>query len=127
MKDKRPVFLPVNPLKFPLPFVALASILHRISGVVLFGAFGYFLYLLQVALPSPAGFEEVHSLLSQPLHQFVLFACLSALAYHFILGIKHLLLDFHIFDSKEGSKAATTVSVIFFAVMLVVIAIWIWI
>lgn len=127
MKDKRPVFLPINPFKFPLPFVAFASILHRVSGVVLFGAFGYFLFMLQIALPSAEGFEEARVLLTQPLHQFVLFVCLTALAYHVVLGIKHLLLDFHLFDTMEGSKFATTVSAILFAVMLVSIAIWIWV
>ena len=126
MEDKRPVFLPVNPLKFPLPFVALASILHRNSGVVLFGGVGYFLYLLQLALSSPTGFEEARMLLSQPPHQFALFTVLAALAYHFVLGVKHLLLDFHLFDTIKGSKVATIVSVIAFAIILVLIAIWIW-
>ena len=126
MDDKRPVFLPVNPLKFRLPFVAFTSILHRISGVVLFGAFFYFLYLLQIALPSPEGFEQARTLLTNPLHQFVLFGSLAALAYHFVLGIKHLLLDFHLFDTIDGSKYATIVSAVSFSIFLVLITVWIW-
>jgi len=50
MEDKRPVYLSVNPLKFTFPVAALASIAHRITGVLLFVAVGYFLYLLQLAL-----------------------------------------------------------------------------
>ncbi|XOV83319.1 MAG: succinate dehydrogenase, cytochrome b556 subunit [bacterium] len=126
MKDKRPVFLPVNPFKFPLPFVAFASILHRISGIALLFAVGYFLYLLQLALSSPAGFEQAHNALAQPIHQLAMFVSLAALAYHFILGVKHLLLDFHLFDTTKGSQLATTISFCLFAILLILIAVWIW-
>ncbi len=126
MDDKRPVFLSINPFVFRFPLTALASILHRISGVVLFGAVGYFLYLLDGALESPAALEHARTMLSQPVHQLTIFASLLALVYHLILGIKHLLLDFHIGDSLEGSNLATKVCVGLFAVFAVAIAVWIW-
>ena len=126
MKDKRPVYLSVNPLKFTFPIAAPASIVHRVTGALLFIAVAYLLYLLQLALQSPAGFAEVLAMLSTPLHQLAMFATLGALAYHFVLGIKHLLLDFHLLDSLEGSRNATIVSLILFAVLLIMIALWIW-
>ena len=126
MEDKRPVYLSVNPFKFWFPLAALASIFHRITGVVLFPAVGYFLYILQLALPSEEGFERVRDMLGQPIHQLVLFVCLSALAYHFVLGVKHLLLDFHIGDSLEGSKFATLSSLGLFALLELLLAFWIW-
>lgn len=127
MQDKRPVYLSVNPLKFTFPIAALASIVHRITGALLFIAVAYLLYLLQLALQSPAGFAEVRALLDTPLHQLGMFATLGALAYHFVLGVKHLLLDFHLLDSLEGSRYATLVSLVLFAVLLILIAVWIWV
>ena len=126
MEDKRPVYLSVNPFKFWFPLPALASIFHRITGMVLFLAVGYFLYLLQWALPSAEGFEQARSMLSQPLHQFTLFICLSALAYHLVLGVRSLLLDFHIGVTLDGSKIATITCLTLFSVLAVLIAIWIW-
>lgn len=126
MKDKRPVYLSVNPLKFTFPIAALASIAHRITGVFLFVAVGYFLYLLQIALESPEGFDHARSVLTQPLHQVVMSGALASLAYHLVLGVKHLLLDFHLFDSLKGSRQATVASLVIFAILLMLITIWIW-
>ncbi len=126
MKDKRPVYLSVNPFEFSFPIAALASIVHRISGAFLVIGVGYFLYLLDLSLASPAGFDAAQETLAQPAHQLALFAFLSALTYHLILGIKHLLLDFHIADSLEGSKTATIVSLVVFVVAEIGLILWIW-
>ena len=126
MKDKRPVYLSVNPLQFNFPIAALASIAHRISGVLLLVALGYFLYLLALALPSPAGFEEARAMLSEPIHQVVLFLCMSAVIYHFILGVKHILLDFHIADTLAGSRRLTIACLAIFVVCEGALGVWIW-
>ena len=38
---ERPVFISVSPFTFAFPFTALASIAHRITGVLLFLGMGY--------------------------------------------------------------------------------------
>ena len=126
MKDKRPVYLSVNPFKFNFPLAALASIVHRMTGAFLVIGVGYFLYLLDLSLSSPAGFEKAQDLLAQPFHKLTLFAFLSAITYHLILGIKHLLLDFHIADSLEGSKTATIISLAVFVVAEIGWILWMW-
>ena len=126
-QDKRPVFISISPFTFHFPLTALASITHRITGVLLFLGFGYFLYLLSMALQDEAGFEQVRSMLGQPLHQVLLFLCLSALSYHTALGIKHIFLDFHIGDSLRGSQIATAIAVVAFGVLASLSAVWIWI
>jgi succinate dehydrogenase / fumarate reductase cytochrome b subunit len=126
VKDKRPVYLSVNPLQFHFPVAALASIVHRMTGVLLLIAVGYFLYLLQLALPHPSGFDAARALLAEPTHQVILFICLSGLVYHLILGVKHLLLDFHIADSLDGSRTMTILCLSIFAACEVLLLLWIW-
>ena len=126
MKDKRPVYLSVNPLQFNFPVAALASIVHRMTGVVLLIAVGYFLYLLQLALPNPAGFDAAQALLTKPTHQGISFICLSAVVYHLILGVKHLLLDFHVADSLSGSRNMTILCLSLFAGCEILLVLWVW-
>ena len=52
---ERPVFISVSPFTFAFPFTALASIAHRITGVLLVAGIGYLLWLLQrTAMGTPS-------------------------------------------------------------------------
>ncbi|MEM1432925.1 MAG: succinate dehydrogenase, cytochrome b556 subunit [Pseudomonadota bacterium] len=106
MKSTRPTYL--NLFQFAWPVAAIASITHRITGVILFGAALGLLYVLDVALASPAGFEEARALLDVSLVQLVLWIALATLGYHLIAGIKHMLLDFHFGDTPEAARFGST-------------------
>lgn len=118
---ERPVNLDLT--KFSFPFAALASITHRITGVILFGAIGFLLWWLDQALASPAGFAEVAG---SGMFKFLAWLILCAVSYHFFAGIKHLLLDFHIADTVESGELAAKVAVGTAAVVALLLGIWIW-
>ena len=56
MNKKRPVNLDIRTIQLPL--TALTSILHRISGIMLFIFLGLILYMLSKSLESEKGFNE---------------------------------------------------------------------
>src|SRR5256885_5233218 len=60
-KKKRPLWYNLSPLNLPLP--GLVSILHRVSGVVLFLGLIAFLYLLDLSLASESGYAQAVGLL----------------------------------------------------------------
>lgn len=92
MKSKRPVNLQLNTLSFPP--MAIASILHRVSGVALFVLFPFVLYTLQLSLTSPATFSQFQTMMiTCPWSRLILWAFGSALIYHMIAGVRHLLSD----------------------------------
>ncbi|MDP1756070.1 MAG: succinate dehydrogenase, cytochrome b556 subunit, partial [Pseudohongiella sp.] len=64
MKDNRPINLDFKTLRLPLP--AITSILHRISGVIIFGGVFVLLWLLSSSLKSEAGFLDVQAWLAMP-------------------------------------------------------------
>ena len=107
MKDKRPINLDITTIKFPL--AAIASILHRISGIGLFFGVGILLYFLQISLRSEVEFERVAILFDGLLMASLLGLILLALIYHLIAGIKHLLLDLGVGESKKGAKTGTII------------------
>lgn len=108
MKTDRPVNLNL----FPQPFAAIVSITHRITGGALFVGVAFALYTLDLALSSPAGFEQAVVLIHQPFPALIFFGLLFFLNFHIIAGIKHLLLDFHIGDTLPAARAGATVVVI---------------
>jgi succinate dehydrogenase / fumarate reductase, cytochrome b subunit len=112
--DHRPINVnPSDLMAFAWPLAALASITHRIAGVILFVGIAFGLYALDLSLSSAAGFDVLKGLM------------LSALAYHFVAGIKHLLLDMEIADTVEGSKFAARVTFLVSAVLIFLAGIWV--
>ena len=110
VKDTRPVNLDLTTVKFPLP--AITSILHRISGVGLFFGIGVVLYFLQLSLESEAGFERVLELLRATPVKLTVWLILAGLLYHLIAGIKHLLMDWGLGESREGALRGAQVTLV---------------
>ena len=108
MKDTRPINLDLTTVKFPLP--AITSILHRISGVGLFFGIGVMLYFLQLSLESEAGFDRVLELLRATPVKLTIWLILAGLLYHLIAGIKHLLMDWGLGESREGARRGAQVT-----------------
>lgn len=87
----RPVYL--NLLKIRQPVTALASIAHRISGVLLVLSIPLMIWMLDRSLQSPEGYQQIADLLSQPLIKLLLLLLAWAIAHHFFAGIRFLLID----------------------------------
>ena len=123
MKGNRPVNLAVTT---NLPFTAIASITHRITGVVLFVGVGFLLYLLDLAMTSAAGFDAARALLDNVAWKLVLLAVLATLIYHFFAGIKHLLLDLHIGDTYQAARIGAYTVTGLTVVSLGLVGAWLW-
>ena len=126
MNPERPVNLPLPRLALAMPITALASILHRITGIVLFGGMFYFCYLLDLAVTDASGFDKAAALVHAPLGRLALWVILTSLAYHVLAGVKHLLLDFHLGDSFAGGRAGAWISIVLAGIAGIVVAVWLW-
>ncbi len=91
MLDKRPVYL--NLLKIRLPLTGMVSFAHRITGVILFLALPFAVYLLDLSIESEQSFADVQSILNQPIMLLVQILLLWSIAHHFFAGIRFLLID----------------------------------
>jgi succinate dehydrogenase / fumarate reductase cytochrome b subunit len=89
--DTRPVYL--NLLRIRMPAGAVASILHRVSGVLLVLTIPFGIYLLQLSLSGEAGFAAARALLDTALVKAVSVVLLWAVLHHLLVGIRHLLID----------------------------------
>jgi succinate dehydrogenase / fumarate reductase cytochrome b subunit len=93
VKKKRPVHLNLLQIRQPIP--AVVSILHRVSGALLFAAALWLLFLLDRSLASPEDFQEVKRYLGFTVVKLAMLVLIWAFAHHFCAGIRYLLLDLH--------------------------------
>ncbi len=102
---KRPKYLNLFQIRLPLP--ALVSIMHRISGAVLFLALPFLLGWLQQSFASADGFAALKASLAQTQVKLVAIALLWAYFHHVCAGIRHLVIDaFHAPDLPAARRGA---------------------
>ncbi len=124
MNTKRPVNLDLTTIRLPLP--AYTSILHRVSGVILFVGIAFLLYGFDLSLSSREGYEQFLECLRSPIAKFITWGLLTGLGYHFVAGIKHLLMDAGIGETKESGKTGAVISLVCGVLLSVLAGVWVW-
>ncbi|MCK4865255.1 MAG: succinate dehydrogenase, cytochrome b556 subunit [Gammaproteobacteria bacterium] len=123
-KDNRPKYL--NLLKIRLPITGIASINHRLSGLILFLAIPVSLYLFQLSLSSEAGFSETLTSLSSPWIKLALVLLTWSFVHHLLAGFRFLLIDQNIGVSLSVARKSAWF-VVFAAVIITLIISGVWI
>lgn len=116
MSTQRPVNLELSTIRFPI--TAIVSILHRLSGLVIFALLPVLLCALQASLASEESYAALQECMSSIWVKLTFWALLAALIYHLLAGVKHLLMDIGIGETLEGGKAFATATLILAAVLI---------
>ncbi|HIF9333211.1 TPA: succinate dehydrogenase cytochrome b556 subunit [Photobacterium damselae] len=124
VKKVRPVNLDLQTIRFPI--TAIASILHRVSGVITFVAIAILLWLLNISLSSPAGFTSASQIVDGFLMKFILWGILTALFYHLVLGIRHLVMDLGFGEEMSAGIASAKVGFAVTAVLSLIAVVIVW-
>ncbi|ASP49248.1 succinate dehydrogenase, cytochrome b556 subunit [Cognaticolwellia beringensis] len=124
MKKQRPVNLDLSTIK--MHAAANASILHRVSGVIMVFAIGILLWTLSLSLSSIEGFTQVESLLDGVFFKIIILGTLSALIYHLLGGIRHLLMDLGYFEELASGNATAKLIIALWLVLTVVVGVRLW-
>ena len=103
----RPKYYDLNLAHLPPP--GIVSILHRISGALLFLSIPVLLYILQGSLTSEMEFGRWKAVLAHPLCKLVGIGIFYLYAHHFFAGIRYLLLDLHIGIEKAPSRTSANI------------------
>ena len=124
MNHKRPVNLNLGSMSYPP--MAIGSILHRISGLVLFLLLPMMLYFLGLSLQSADSFVNLQTMLTTTCHKVLLWLFSAALIYHVLAGIRHMLMDMG-FGERINVGRQSAIAVIVLAIILTVfLGVWIW-
>ena len=120
MHKKRPKFLDVKSIRLPIP--GIVSILHRISGVVLFVCLPLLLCLFAGTLSKESAFASYQAWVNNPLVILILIGLLWAYLHHSLAGIRFLLLDAHKGLALQTARATAKAVFVAAIVLTVVIA-----
>ena len=124
MRKERPINLDLTTVKFPV--TANASILHRISGIIVFIALAIFLILLNYSLTSEAEFNRVMGFLDHFLVGIVIWGALTGFAYHAVFGVRHMIQDMGHWEELESAAASAKIGFAITAVLSVLAGILVW-
>ena len=124
MNSNRPKNLDLTTIELPLP--GWTSILHRISGFALFFAVAFMLVALNASLESAESFAELKATFDNGLVKLITWLILSALGYHLVAGIKHLVMDAGIGESLEGGKVGAIITLVGGAIVIALAGVWVW-
>lgn len=124
MRKPRPVYLNIWEMRGGFPLTFYASFMHRASGIVMFFSIPFLIYLLQYSLASEDSFNAVKELLSSVIFRLILWVILSAYTYHWVAGIKHLILDLGIGESLKGGFIASLSTFIISSLLILAEGCW---
>ena len=108
---------------YRLPLAGRVSILHRVSGALLFVFLPFLLYLFDQSLTSEMSFESFKLFLSNIVVKLITLVLAWAFLFHFCAGIRHLVMDTnHEAVSKENGKRTSIVVFVVSSVLTIAFA-----
>ena len=121
----RPIYLNLFAIRQPIP--AVVSILHRISGALLFLAgIPALLWFVERTLASPEGFERAMGPLTTPFGKLVLLALVWSYLYHLLAGLRHLALDVHAGIRLSPARSSAAIVLVLSVLIAVILAVRLW-
>ncbi len=123
-KKERPEFRNIHVTQlsnYRLPLAGVVSILHRISGFLMFALLPVVLYLLEQSIRSELSFAYFQGIASHWFVKLVILALVWAYMQHFCAGVRHPIMDTHVgLDKHSARKSAATVLAISLTVTFLV-------
>ncbi len=125
VKKQRPVNLDLTTIRFPV--TAISSILHRVTGVITLVAVGILLWLLGLSLSSPEGFLQAAAIMDSFFVKFIMWGILTALAFHTVGGIRHMMMDFgFLAETMDVGRRSAYLSFVITVVLSILAGVLVW-
>ena len=107
----------INAVEYRLPLAGVVSILHRVSGVMIFALLPFIVWLLDVSLTSEVSYERFSSAFIAGIGflpgwfiKLVVLALIWSYLHHFIAGVRHLWMDMTHSVTKEQGRSSAVVT-----------------
>lgn len=124
VKKIRPVNLNLFTISFPI--TAIVSILHRMSGVLLFLFVPLIVWALQASLSSPDTFAAVQAIFGLYKVKFLIWVFLSGLVYHMLAGFRHFIMNFGWLESLNMMRLTAKIILVLSIILSLGLGIWLW-
>src|SRR5574343_1124429 len=130
-KTPRPVYRNIHVtdiVTYRLPLAGIVSILHRVSGALMFLLMPFIIWMFDTSLSSEFSYERFTSAFGAGIGfvpgwfiKLVALALIWAYLHHFIAGVRHLYMDMTHAVTKEFGKSSATVTLVLSIALTVVL------
>ena len=120
----RPVNLDLT--KFRFPPMAILSIAHRVSGVILFLFVPFFIYTLHQSVASPTSFLMLQHALRGFWMRLAMWIGVSVTLFHLLSGIRHMVMDLGYWESVRAGKCSTYTVFLLGLIVTILVGVWVW-
>lgn len=121
MKKQRPVNLDLKTIK--MPATAVSSILHRATGVAMFFALLFVIAAWAVSLSGPQGYAQVVEIMQGWFGKFVTVGTASALTYHILGGLRHMVMDMGYWEELESGNNSARITIVLWVVLTLIMGV----
>jgi len=94
----------LNLFKIALPLPGISSILHRISAVAIFVLSLPMMWILVFSLSSEVNYQIIISLFENFFLKSLFSLFITAIFYHFVSGLRHLVMDFGYWETLRAGR-----------------------
>jgi succinate dehydrogenase / fumarate reductase cytochrome b subunit len=124
VKKQRPVNLDLTTIK--LPSAGKASILHRVTGVAMFFALIFVIWAWAESVSSAEGFARVQDIMQGVVGYVIALGTLSALSYHFIGGVRHVIMDMGHWEELQSGNTSANVAIGLWILVTIALGVVLW-
>ena len=129
LAKKRPEFRNINAFtdlpKYRLPAAGIVSILHRISGALMFVLMPFIIWMFDTSVSSEYSFARFKAAFNVGpggiIFKLVALALIWAFLHHFIAGLRHLWMDVSHKAVEKGFGSTSAIATLVLSVVLTVV------
>ncbi|GGG02350.1 MULTISPECIES: succinate dehydrogenase, cytochrome b556 subunit [Cysteiniphilum] len=128
MKHQGPRNIGLGSIKsYSFPITAISSIIHRITGVLMVVLLPFLIWGFSLSMRCGGDFYYVQDLLIHSPWSIVAWIFISAVSYHVIAGIRHLIMDLG-FGEEMCVARASSIAVLVLGVLVTIFwGLWLWV
>lgn len=125
-KPNRPIYLNLPQLAAKMSVTAKISILHRVSGVLMFLAIPFVLRLFHESLTNPKFYANSYTIATLPLMKIVYIVLIWAVMHHMCAGVRFLFLDIHAGIERVTAQRTAKLVLVISILLTIFLGILIW-
>ncbi|WP_119328693.1 succinate dehydrogenase, cytochrome b556 subunit [Cysteiniphilum halobium] len=128
MKHQGPRNIGLGSIKsYSFPITAISSIIHRITGVLMVVLLPFLLWGFSLSMRCGSDFYYVQNLLVHSAWSIVVWIFISAVSYHVIAGIRHLIMDLGFGEEMCVAQASSIVVLVLGVLVTIFWGLWLWV
>jgi succinate dehydrogenase / fumarate reductase cytochrome b subunit len=128
MKNQGPRNIGLGSIKsYSFPITAISSIIHRITGGLMVILLPFLLWGFSLSMRCSEDFYYVQGLLIHSPWSVIVWIFLSAVSYHVIAGVRHLIMDLGFGEEMCAAKASSMAVLVLGVLVTIFWGLWIWV